>query len=496
MKIKHTNKNIFFLFWIFWGLLGLIITTMPALQAQTLPNPILEPDTAILLYNWDDPDLPGSFFYNNTYNDVWGIAINGHEYAIIGSTMGTHIFDITDISNVAQVAFIEGALTGGDVIHRDYADYNGYLYIVCDEGLGISTLQIIDLQQLPAAAPIVYDSNDIFTMAHTVTIDTATAKLYANIPSHNNGQRYSLEVYSIENIIPQYLNTLNLPDYVHDCFVRNDTAYLSTSYAGLYIYYFGNPQQPLPIGSLTTYPQSGYNHSCWPTENGQYVIFADENHGSPVKVADISDLNDIQVVAQFTSGVSPNSIAHNPVIRGQYVYVSYYHDGLQIFNIADPTNPFKVAEYKTYLPSDHDSYRGAWAVFPFLPSGRVLVADMQYGLYVFDVTSTDDPLPTALYPSTTAPTNAPMWQAAAQWNNTVINLSIDNAQAEQPFELRLYNIYGQIIMEKKDLTATNNGKTYLQIPINDNKNNIPQGLYLLQIKSNTEQQIIKLYCNK
>ena len=31
---------------------------------------------------------------------------------------------------------------------------------------------------------------------------------------------------------------------------------------------------------------------------------------------------------------------------------------------------------------DHDSYRGAWGVYPFLPSGNILVSDMQYGLYV------------------------------------------------------------------------------------------------------------------
>jgi len=31
---------------------------------------------------------------------------------------------------------------------------------------------------------------------------------------------------------------------------------------------------------------------------------------------------------------------------------------------------------------DHTSYRGAWGVYPFLPSGNILVSDMQYGLYV------------------------------------------------------------------------------------------------------------------
>lgn len=71
----------------------------------------------------------------------------------IDSTLGTHIFDVTDPVNSTEVAFIQGAATG--VIHRDYKDYQGYLYAVADEGP--STLQIIDLNSLPNSAPLVYD---------------------------------------------------------------------------------------------------------------------------------------------------------------------------------------------------------------------------------------------------------------------------------------------------------------------------------------------------
>ncbi|MBL4657707.1 MAG: hypothetical protein JKX73_06880, partial [Flavobacteriales bacterium] len=104
-----------------------------------------------LLYQWNDTSLPSSQAHDNRYNEIWGVAQGGREYAIIGSTMGTHIFDITDPSNVAPPLFIAGAAFGPSIIHRDYHDYNGYLYIVCDEdsGLALSTLQIVDLQYLP-----------------------------------------------------------------------------------------------------------------------------------------------------------------------------------------------------------------------------------------------------------------------------------------------------------------------------------------------------------
>ena len=41
--------------------------------------------------------------------------------------------------------------------------------------------------------------------------------------------------------------------------------------------------------------------------------------------------------------------------------------------------------YDTFEPNHHDSYMGAWGVYPLLPSGNILLSDMQTGLYVFEV---------------------------------------------------------------------------------------------------------------
>ena len=45
-----------------------------------------------LLFHWDEDSLVGSQIFDNTYNEVWGVVIDGREYAIIGSTAGTHFF--------------------------------------------------------------------------------------------------------------------------------------------------------------------------------------------------------------------------------------------------------------------------------------------------------------------------------------------------------------------------------------------------------------------
>lgn len=332
-----------------------------------------------LLFHWEDTSLVGSAAFDNVYNEIWGIAKDGREYAVIGSTDGTHIFDVTNPEEASQVAYVAGAYQGAGVIHRDYHDYRGYLYIVCDEGP--STLQIVDVSALPDSVTLVYDSDELFTTSHNIFIDTTTAKMYSS-----NGAIYSLE--NPENPTFMY----STPDLAsHDMYVQNDTAYINWGGGGLNVVDFNTMQEGTPnthtmIGHLDAYPYQGYNHSGWLTEDGNYYVMADENHGHQMKMLDVSDLSNITVVSTFFSGEdSSECMPHNQIIHDQYVYTAYYHDGLRVHDISDPHNPELVAYYDTFEPDHYNSYMGAWGVYPFLPSGNILVSDMQTGLYVFEI---------------------------------------------------------------------------------------------------------------
>jgi len=329
-----------------------------------------------LLFQWNDVTLPSSSAHNNRYNEIWGVAINGREYAIIGSTMGTHIFDVTDPNNVDTAAFIPGAVQGSQIIHRDFHDYNGYLYIVADEG--ISTLQIADLSYLPDSVVVVYDSNSLFSRSHNIFIDTATARLYTCGGNNNNGIR----VFSLADPVnPVELVNFFTSETAHDIYVRNDTAFVNNGTSGLFIYDFTNVITPQLIGSLTSYLQQGYNHSGWLNDEGTIYALADETFGMDIKMLDVSDLSNISVLDTIGSDVHPLSIPHNLIIKGNLLFASYYNDGLYIFDISDPGNPVITGYYDTSTePHVQGNYRGAWGVYPFLPSGIVLISDMQNGL--------------------------------------------------------------------------------------------------------------------
>ena len=266
-----------------------------------------------LLYHWQDTTLVGSTAYNNTYNEIWGLNINGYEFAVIGSTAGSHIFDITNPTNAYEVAFIAGAYTGPGVIHRDYHDYNGYLYIVCDEG-SPSTLQIVDISDLPNSVNTVYDSNNLLNRVHNIFIDTATAKLYACATGD------AMEVFSLSNPEnPTLIHTYNDVGHVHDAYVINDTAFLNCGNDGLRIMDYSNVVNPgdLPIelASFTSYPDAGYNHSGWLTDDGNIYAMQDENHGYDVKILDVSD---------FSNPILESSLKLNPAPNGENGW-SYSH---------------------------------------------------------------------------------------------------------------------------------------------------------------------------
>ena len=96
-------------------------------------------------------------------------------------------------------------------------------------------------------------------------------------------------------------------------------------------------------------------------------------------------------------------MAHNGIIKDDLLYIAYYHDGLRVFDISNPSNPIQVNSYDTYLPNNHISYRGAWGVYPYLSSGNILVSDMQSGLYVFELSAStsisEQNLNTLIYPN-------------------------------------------------------------------------------------------------
>ncbi|MGB1241284.1 MAG: choice-of-anchor B family protein [Chitinophagales bacterium] len=335
--------------------------------------------------NWDDNTI--SAISGVVFNDIWGyVDEDSREYAILGSTQYTHFIDITDPENPVEVERIGG---NSGSLWRDFKTYNHYAYGVADQGS--ATLQIFDLSDLPNSVTKVYDSSAFFAQSHNIFIDEPNARLYSVGTDVEDVIILDLSV-SPEN--PTLLKQIDLGQgYVHDLFVRDNVAYCSHIYTKkLFVYDFTDVDNPSILGSLTSYSNKGLNHSNWVSENGNVLVLADETKNKAVKVVDVSDLSDIKEITTFKSTLEgpnyTNSIPHNPFIYGNdYVFVSYYHDGVQLYDISDPENPFKSAYFDTdTLNANYNGSRGCWGVYPYLPSGNIIASDMRNGLFVIRTT--------------------------------------------------------------------------------------------------------------
>ena len=162
---------------------------------------------------------------------------------------------------------------------------------------------------------------------------------------------------------------------------------MNDGFSGIFLVDFETPGNPLALGSLSSYIDSGYNHSGWLSNDGNVYALADETFGMAIKLLDVSDPANMSVISTMDSGVDTLSTPHNLIIKGDSLYVSYYNDGFYIFDISDPANPTTAGYFRTSTePHIDGNYRGAWGVYPFLPSGLILISDMQNGLFVLQPT--------------------------------------------------------------------------------------------------------------
>jgi choice-of-anchor B domain-containing protein len=421
-----------------------------------------------LIGRWNDSEVPFNGFHN-TYNEVWGFVWKEREYGVIGSREGVYIIDVTSPEYPNLVTFIKGK--AGKVTNRDYHDYGGYLYMVADQGE--SSLQIVDLHDLPDSVSVVYDTNALFSRCHNIFIDSSSARLYACSVKRDT-LKYDLQIYSLkEPTSPELLLSYDAPAAFHDVYVKNDTAYGNNEREGMFVYDFTDLQQPKVLGAVTDYPEKGYNHSGWTTTNGQYYFFADETHGSDIKICDVRHLDNIEVVATFNSGVAEEAIPHNVIVKGNKLYISYYHDGLQVFDISTPSLPKKVGFYDTYLAPDHEGSKGAWGVYPFLPSGKVLVSDREKGLFILDDSK-------AVLPDTIQP---PVFTVFPNPFNEYLGVS--HYEGQNITLLQLFDMKG---IKWREVAPSHSANPFLWFGIQE----MPAGTYLLKIKSENQTVYRKL----
>jgi choice-of-anchor B domain-containing protein len=313
-------------------------------------------------------------------NDVWGYVDElGNEYAIVGTSKGTSIVNISNPTNPVEVFW----LPGSESIWRDPCVYGDYAYITTEAEDG---LQIIDLSPLPQSnvlPSVIYagPSNNPWQSAHTCFVDE-NGFAYIFGANRGNGGVIILDV-NTNPMSPVEVGTFD-NWYVHDGFVRNDTMYLAHIYDGFFsLVDVSNKANPILLGTNTT--PNNFTHNIWPSSNGQFVFTTDEVSGAYITAYNIENPTNCYEVDRIQNSPGEWVIPHNTHVMGDYLITSYYSDGITIHDVTYPDNIIKVGGFDTY-PGQTPGFDGCWGVYPFLPSGTIIAADITQGLFILSPT--------------------------------------------------------------------------------------------------------------
>ncbi|TMO86651.1 choice-of-anchor B family protein [Pseudoalteromonas spongiae] len=367
---------------------------------------------------------------NTSGNDIWGHVDlnNGIEYAIMGFSDGIRVYSLADPTNPTLVGRVAGAnTTWRDIKVLQYYDetlnaYQAYAYVTAEANTGV---QIINLNNLPTSVSL-SGTNFTVNSAHNVYISNVDYSL--NLPL--NGQSAKMQIVGSNKYGGSFttydLTAPNNPNksfdigstsranYTHDATsmsindtrATRDCVNANSGVCDVFIDFneneiriwdatqSTNTERLGQVGYDDVDSSSQYVHSGWWHENKRYVYVHDEfdeNKGglnTTVRILDLADLTQPTIVGKWTS--NNRTIDHNGFVKGNRYYMSNYERGLTILDISDPIKPQEVGYFDTFPTSDNPSFNGAWGAYPYLPSGNILISDINSGLYVLKDNTRDN----------------------------------------------------------------------------------------------------------
>lgn len=333
-------------------------------------------------------------------NDIWGWTDSqtGKEYALMGLDNGTAFVDISN----SQSPILLGNLPThtSNSAWRDIKVVNDHAYIVSEAfGHGV---QVFDLTRLRNVNnPPATFTNDAHLpfgnsgKSHNIVANEETGFVYLSGTSgYGSGGLTAIDVSQPTN--PQIISNYGSDGYTHDaqCVVYRgpDTEYvgqeicIGLNASKMIVLDYTDKDNPERI-STKSYPDFGYVHQGWLTDDHRYLLVNDEtdestNQGTRTYIFDLLDL-DVPNYLGFYQHNTP-SIDHNLYIKGNYAYLANYRAGLRIMELSDLANNnlTQTAFFDVYPDNDSRAYTGAWSSYPYLKSGNIIVSSIDEGLFV------------------------------------------------------------------------------------------------------------------
>jgi hypothetical protein len=227
--------------------------------------------------------------------------------------------------------------------------------------------------------PMSGGATDTLRRAHNLWIDEE-GKLYAFGSNVGVGGAVIVDV-AADPWNPSVLGVYNTY-YLHDGFARHDTLYGAALWEDIQVVGVALPSQPVTFASFDS--PDHFAHNCWLSDDGNTLYTTDEVANGFVAAYNVNDLSNVDEL--FRHKVQPGTglIPHNAHVDGNHLVTSYYTFGCHVLDVEFPELPLLVAYYDTSPQFSGTGYNGAWGAYPYLPSGNILVSDIETGLWVLN----------------------------------------------------------------------------------------------------------------
>ncbi|WP_299556767.1 choice-of-anchor B family protein [Seonamhaeicola sp.] len=362
------------------------------------------------IYPCNDYDLmaniPLSTFDATGGNDSWGWVdqTTGKEYALMCLDNGIAFVDVTDPVNPVYLGKLPTATISSS--WRDVKIYDDHAFIVADCSFGNSSctdshgLQVFDLTRLRNVAnpPETFAEDTHFTgfgKAHNIVINEESGYAYIVGGIDYSGGPIFINIQN--PTAPVIEGGLSTGGYSHDAQVVTYNG-PDTDYSGQEIF-IGSNENEVVIADVTdkanpsiistiSYSNVGYTHQGWFTSDMKYFILGDEldenNFGFDTKtiVLDFTDLDN--PLFHFNYFGPSVAIDHNGYVKNNNFYLANYRAGMRVIDISDIDNATftEIGFFDTYPEDDNTAFDGAWTVYPYFPSGNIIISDINRGLFI------------------------------------------------------------------------------------------------------------------
>ena len=345
--------------------------------------------------------MPLSTFNASSGNDSWGWVdtSTGKEYALVGLDIGTAFVDITNPAQAIFLGILPTATSNSS--WRDIKVYQNHAFIVSEAAF--HGMQVFDLTRLRNVSnpPITFTTDTHYTgfgNAHNMVINETSGYAYPVGTNRSNTYIGGPLFINIQNPkSPVAEGGYGLEGYSHDAQIVTYTG-PDSDYTGKEIFIGSNENKiaivdvtdkanPTTISTLT-YNNVGYTHQGWFTEDYKYFILGDEldeiNFGNNTKsiVLDLTDLDNPLIHFNYFGPTA--AIDHNGYVKGNTLFQANYRAGIRVIDISQIGNKSftEVGFFDTYPQDNQTAFDGAWNVYPFLPSGNIIISDINRGLFV------------------------------------------------------------------------------------------------------------------